>query len=164
MLDLNRKETYSCLPRLWQTVYRSQRNIVPTVERPYSQQIIYAVWWVYCFPTRMSFHTEDTWEHSAHARRFLVKFVSIWADIARGQPVCMYRDASILVVGVLTLKVKKWVPTSVPMRRKKERLTAVITFFFSAYIAKRVCKAMARLLRESEWLGWLWGKRASAWR
>ena len=55
----------------------------------------------------MLFRTEDTWEHSVHVRRFLVKFVSIWADIVRGQLVCIYRDASILVVGVLAPKSQK---------------------------------------------------------
>ena len=54
----------------------------------------------------MSCRTEDTWEHSVHVKRLLAKFVSIWVDIVREQLVYMYMDASILVVGVLALKVK----------------------------------------------------------
>ena len=49
----------------------------------------------------------------------------------------MYRDASILVVGVLALKVKK-VSSNIltdPLK-KTNRLTTVIAFFLSAYIAK----------------------------
>ena len=46
----------------------------------------------------------------------------------------MYMDASILVVGVLALKVKS--EFQLPIRYQKERVTTVITFFLSAYIAK----------------------------
>ena len=69
----------------------------------------------------MSFRIEDTWEHSVHAKRFLAMFVSTSADIARGQLVCMYMDASILVVDILVLKVKK-VSLQLPIccNKKKE--------------------------------------------
>ena len=46
----------------------------------------------------------------------------------------MYMDASILVVDVLALKTKS--EFQLPIRCKKKRLTTVITFFLSAYIAK----------------------------
>ena len=67
----------------------------------------------------MSFRTEDTWEHLVHAKSFLAKFVSIWVDIVRVQLVCMYMDASIPVVDVLALKVKKSVSNFDSLQQNK---------------------------------------------
>lgn len=83
----------------------------------------------------MMFHTGDTWEHSVHGKRFPAKFVSTWADIARGQLVCRYMDASIFVAGVLVLGGVSEVSSNLQIRFK-EVLTIVMMFLLSANIAK----------------------------